>query len=139
MIRALALSLAGLASLLPPSLAAAPCDGPILAVTPPTLRTVDHARYLNLYRVSVTVTNTGDEAQAANVLQFLDVLQYGGRLDDRGVPPLAPGQSYAITYTWPRSADAGPRTSPLEFRLRYVAPLPASACYSNKPWASITI
>ena len=103
--------------------AASTCAGPGLAVTSVSVQNVTKTRYLNKYRVVGTVTNVGDATQPSNVLQFVDINQYGDRLDDRGVPPLAPGQSYVVAYVWNRAVDAGNGTTPLTFRLRGVAPL----------------
>lgn len=119
------------------ALAAANCDGPNPAVTSVSLRTVSHSPHLDFYHVTATVTNLGSQAQPGDALQFVDVVQYGGRLDDRGVPPLAPGQSYTVDYTWPRSADAGKMTSPLDFRMRTVTS--SSSCTATKPVAGITV
>jgi hypothetical protein len=112
-----------MAAQFPVAVAANTCDGSNLAVTAVSLRSVSRTPYLHLYHITATVTNVGSQAQAGNALQFVDVVQYGGRLDDRGIPPLAPGQSYTVSYVWPRSADAGSGTSPLDFRLRFVAPV----------------
>jgi len=103
-----------------PGVAAAASCGP--TVTAVTVHSVTPTRYLNYYRVVATVTNRGDQAQAANVLQFVDINQYGDRLDDRGIPPLAPGQSYTVSYTWRRAVDAGKLTTPLDLRIRPVVP-----------------
>lgn len=97
---------------------AAECVASSPRVAAVAVQRVDHAAYLNLYHVRVTVTNPGNESQAGNVLQFVDVSQYGDRLDDKGIPPLAPGESYTWTYVWKRSADAGRGTTPLNFRYR---------------------
>jgi len=106
--------------------AAVSCGSP--AVTAVRVHSVTPTRYLNYYHVTATVTNRGDETQAANVLQFVDVNQYGNRLDDRGIPPLAPGQSYTVSYTWKRAVDAGKWTTPLDFSIRPVAPLSGNDC-----------
>jgi len=105
---------------------ASPCAGPDLAMTSVSVQSVTKTRFLNKYRVVGTVTNVVGAMQASNVLQFVDINQYGNRLDDRGVPPLAPGQSYAVAYIWNRSIDAGDWTTPLSFHLRGVAPLPVA-------------
>lgn len=118
MIRTIAAVLFGLA--LAPAGVRAACDGAGPTVTSVTLHNMTHTRYLDLYHVTATVTNVGGSAQTADVLQFVDVAQYGSRLDDRGVPPLAPGQSYTVSYVWPRSADAGTGTSPLDFHVRRI-------------------
>ena len=124
MIRTAALALSTLA-LIPIGVRAA-CDGAHPAITSVTLRGLTKTRYLDLYHVSATVTNLGNEPQGGDVLQFVDVNQYGRRLDDRGIPPLEPGQSYTIAYVWPRSVEAGKLTSPLYFRIRSAAQ--AEAC-----------
>lgn len=106
------------------------------AVTAVSVSGVTHTPYLDLYHVRATVTNLTNQPQAGNVLQFVDVVQYDARLDDRGVPPLAPGESYTITYVWPRSADAGKLTSPLNFRIRSVEP---AECVQGGGSAGITV
>jgi len=107
------------------------CDGTGPAITSVNLQSLTRTRYLDFYHVTATVTNLGNQAQPGNVLQFVDVNQYGGRLDDRGVPPLAPGQSYTVSYVWPRSTDAGKLTSPLDFRLRLVGSSSAQSCSTH--------
>ncbi len=114
------------------------CDGPDPAVTSVSLRNVSHTPYLNLYHVTATITNLGSQSEAGDALQFVDVMQYGGRLDDRGVPPLAPGESYTVSYTWPRSSDAGKWTSPLNFRVRTITS-PGGTCAAGKTSAGITV
>ena len=135
MVRTTSLAVFALA-LIPLAAPAATCTGESPAITAVSLRQVTQTPYLKLYHLSATVTNQGGHAQAGDVLQFVDIMQYGGRLDDRGIPPLAPGQSYTITYVWPRSADAGAMTSPLNFRMRSVA---AESCPSSKSSAGITV
>jgi hypothetical protein len=135
MTRILSLVLVALVQL--PIAAYAACDGANPAVTAVTLHGVSRTPYLNLYHVTATVTNLGNQTQSGDVLQFVDVVQYNSRLDDRGIPPLAPGQSYTITYVWPRSSDAGSMTSPLNFRMRNVAP--GQSCAPAKVNAGITV
>jgi hypothetical protein len=138
MIRTAALVAFALAQLA--EVAAAACGRAGPTITSVTLHSVTPSRYLNYYDVTATVTNHGGQGQAANVLQFVDVTQYGGRLDDRGVPPLAAGQSYTITYVWRRAVDAGKWTTPLDFRIRPVAPLPLgnADCVPTNVSSSIT-
>jgi hypothetical protein len=123
---------------IPIGAAAASCGGASLAVTGVSLQNVTRTPYLNLYHVTATVTNVGNQAQAGNALQFVDVVQYDARLDNRGIPPLAPGASYTVTYTWPRSSDAGTMTSPLDFRLRFLAADEGQNC-ASKASAGITV
>ncbi len=52
------------------------------------------------------MTNLGSAGQPNNTLQFVDIWQYGNKLDDKGIPPLAPGQSANFSYMWQRSAEA---------------------------------
>ncbi len=127
-----------LLALAPVAAASATCNGPHLAVSSVSLKSVGHTQYLHLYHVAATVTNVGNQMQAGDALTFLDVAQYGTRLDDRGIPPLEGGQSYTVTYTWPRSADAGRGTSPLDFNLRFISPMPSEACPSDRS-AHITV
>jgi len=125
MIRSVALAAFALAQL-PGVAVAGACGGAGPTITSVTLQSMTPSRYLNYYHVTATVTNRGDQAQAGNVLQFVDVNQYGDRLDDRGVPPLAVGQSYTISYVWKRAVDAGKWTTPLDFSIRPVVPTPLS-------------
>jgi hypothetical protein len=111
---------------LPGATVAASCAGP--TVTAVAVRSMTPTRYLNYYHVTATVTNRGGEGQPADVLQFVDIKQYGDRLDDRGVPPLAAGESYTVSYTWRRAVDAGKWTTPLDFGIRPVAPSPGADC-----------
>jgi hypothetical protein len=123
----------------PIAAAAATCRGADLAVTSVSVQRVTKTRYLNEYRVVGIVTNVGGEGQGSNVLQFVDINQYGHRLDDRGVAPLRPGQSYVVSYIWKRSVDAGNWTTPLSFHLRGVAPLPVTLNDCNPANDSFTI
>lgn len=115
------------------------CNGAEPAVAAVILHGVTRTTYLNRYEINATVTNRSGQAQAGNTLQFLDVVYYGGRIDARGIPPLGPGQSYTITYVWPRSVDAGRLTSPMDFRVRSVSPLPAQGCTSRHGTGGITV
>ena len=114
-------------SLLPAGVAAATCAGADPAITSVALQSVSTTRYLDFYHVAVTVTNLGSASQAGDVLQFVDVMQYGDRLDDRGIPPLAAGASYTFTYVWKRAVDAGKNTTPLNFHVRFLSPQPPGA------------
>jgi hypothetical protein len=138
MIRTAALA-AFVVTQLPGVAVAGACGGPGPTITSVTLQSMTPSRYLNYYHVTATVTNRGDQAQAGNVLQFVDVNQYGDRLDDRGVPPLAVGQSYTISYVWKRAVDAGKWTTPLDFSVRPIAPTPLSSdCTPANVSSSIT-
>ncbi|MGC1380849.1 MAG: hypothetical protein WA814_07470 [Candidatus Baltobacteraceae bacterium] len=95
---------------------ASTCGGPDPAVTSAHLKSVTSSSGLNHYTIVGTVTNLGS-AQAATTLQFVNISQYGNKLDSRGIPPLGAGQSYAFMYVWPRSTDAGAKTSILDLTL----------------------
>ena len=130
MIRGFVLVLFAVAQL--PIGAVAACTTPSPALATVAVQRVERTPYLNLYHVRVTVTNRGNQSQAGNALQFVDVTQYGDRLDDKGIPPLRPGESYSWTYVWKRSADAGSGTTPLNFHYRpYQSALASDACVAN--------
>jgi hypothetical protein len=132
--RAFSLAIFAVAQI-PIGVSAANCLAGSPEVATVAIQRVDRLPNLNLYHVRVTVTNRGNETQAGNTLQFVDVTQYGDRLDDKGVPPLGPGESYSWTYVWKRSADAGKGTTPLNFRYRLYQPYQSSqlsnACVAN--------
>jgi hypothetical protein len=106
------------------SAAAAGCVGADPAITSVRVQNVTGNGGANRYTLVGTVTNLGDRKQASNVLQFVDIYQDGTRLEDRGVPPLAPGQSYTFSYVWLRASDAGTNTSAFGFRIRMTSPSP---------------
>lgn len=97
--------------------ACAGADPSITAVTVQSVTPQGGPNGLNRYNLVGTVVNTGSEAQASNVLQFVDIYAYGNKLDERGIPPLRPGQSYTFSYPWLRSSDAGNGTTTLNFRM----------------------
>jgi hypothetical protein len=123
MIRTAALALFAAAAI-PTGALAQVCAGADTAVTKITVVKVTHTQYANVYHVAATVTNLGSEAQSKNVLQFVDVLQYGNRLDDVGMPPLGVGEKYTYNYLFMRSRDAGPGTTTLLFHVRFAQPVP---------------
>ena len=136
MIRAFVVVLFAVAQLPAGALAACTTSSPEIAAV--AVQRVEHTPYLNLYHVRVTVTNRTSQFQPGNALQFVDVTQYGDRLDDKGIPPLAPGASYSWTYVWKRSADAGSGTTPLNFRYRpYQPALASDACVANAEGISL--
>jgi hypothetical protein len=120
-------------------IAAMTCGGTEPGVVAVTLHGVTRTQYLDRYRIQATVSNSGERAQAGDTLQFLDVMYYGTRIDARGIPPLAPGQSYTVTYVWPRSVDAGRLTSPLNFEVRPVSPGSSEGCTGGGRGAGITV
>ena len=78
-----------------------------------------------IYHLSGVVQNVGKAKQASNVLQFVDIDLGGtGKVDSRGIPPLAPGQQYTFGYDFKRSSDAGAGSSRLHFKLDFRQPSP---------------
>lgn len=108
----------------PSANAVAGCVGADPAITSVRVQNVAGNGSVNHYTLVGTVANLGTQRQASNVLQFVDIYQYGVRLNDRGIPPLAPGESYTFSYGWQRASDAGDGTTTLHFRLRFVRPSP---------------
>jgi len=119
MIRASILLLFALA-LTPAAAPAATCAGANPAITSVVVKNVTTSGQLNTYHIVGTVTNLGSQAQPSNTLQFVDIYAETDRHDDRGIPPLAPGQSYTFRYDWQRSSDAGPGSTTVHFRIRMV-------------------
>ncbi len=97
---------------------AATCAGANPAVTSVSVKSVTNDGKLNNYHIVGTVTNLGSAGQPSNTLQFVDIRQYGIKLDDKGIPPLAPGQSASFSYTWQRNVEAARGTTMLNFRIR---------------------
>jgi len=103
-------------------LAAAPsaaCSGPNPGITSVAVKSVTPDGNLNRYELTGTVVNQGDAAQAKDTLQFVDIYlgEAGDKLDAKGIPPLAPGQSYTFSYSFVRSHDAGNGTTKLRFKM----------------------
>ncbi len=97
---------------------AATCAGANPAITSVAVKNVTSDGRLNDYHIVGTVTNLGSSGQPNNTLQFVDIWQYGNKLDDKGIPPLAPGQSASFSYMWQRSAEAARGSTILNFRIR---------------------
>lgn len=104
--------------------AAAGCAGSDPAITSVRVANVANNGLVNHYTLVGTIANLGNQSQAKNVLQFVDIYYSGNRINDRGIPPLAPGQSYNFSYDFQRSTDAGTGTTQLHFRIRFVQPSP---------------
>ncbi len=116
--------------------AAATCAGANPAVTSVVVKNVTSNGSLNVYHLSGTVKNLGGADEPSSTLQFVDIYQYGNRLDNKGIPPLAHGQSYTFGYEWQRSAGAGQGTTTLEFRMRM---LQGTNCNSDNATYRLTI
>jgi hypothetical protein len=107
-------------ALAPEAAPAASCAGANPALTSVTVKNVTTSGQLNTYHMVGTVTNLGSQGQPSNTLQFVDIYVDQIKKNDRGIPPLAPGQSYTFGFDWPRSADAGSGTTTVHFRIRMV-------------------
>lgn len=119
MIRVLIALLVVLA-LAPEAAPAAGCAGANPALTSVTVKNVTTSGQLNTYHMVGTVTNLGSQGQPSNTLQFVDIYVDQMKKNDRGIPPLAPGQSYTFGFDWPRSTDAGSGTTTVHYRIRMV-------------------
>lgn len=107
---------------IPAAAQAASCNGADPAITSVKVANVASDGGANHYTLAGTVTNLGSAKQSTNVLQFVDIYQGKTRLEDRGIPPLAPGQSYNWTYVWTRASDAGNGTTTFHFSIRMTQP-----------------
>jgi hypothetical protein len=107
--------------------AAAACNGADPALVSGAVTNVTSTGGLNRYHIAIVVANRGNQAQASNVLQFVDVYQGSQKLDDMGVPPLRPGQRYTVNYVSARSTEAGKGTTRLRFQLDMRKPNPPGA------------
>lgn len=134
MIRVL-IALLVLPALAPQAAAAAGCAGANPALTSVTVKNVTTSGQLNTYHIVGTATNLGSQAQPSNTLQFVDVYVDRMKKTDRGIPPLAPGQSYTFGFDWPRSTDAGSGTTTVHFRIRMVQ---GSDCNPSNGTNSVT-
>jgi len=106
---------------------AATCAGADPAIASVAVKGMTTDGSVNVYTLGGTVVNLGRSAQAKNVLQFVDIYQHGAKLDAKGVRPLKPGQSYAFSYAFRRSNDAGQGATQLTFQLDLRQPSPPGA------------
>jgi len=106
------------------SVARAACSGADPAIVSATAKGPTSDGQINRYAVNIRVANLGRMKQPSNLLQSVEIWQNGIKLDVKGLPPLKPGQSYAFTYVYQRSADAGVGTSTLNLKLTMRQPSP---------------
>ena len=104
-----------LALLLATAIANAPCADP--SITSATVRSVSTDGGLNHYTIAVTVENQGTLRQPSNLLQSVDVIMHGERVDRMGLQPLWPQKSQTVTYAFDRSVEAGDGSTALTFAL----------------------
>ena len=100
-----------------PGQVAAACSGAEPAILQAAVRAVTPNGDLKHYVVAVTVANQGSAAQPGTTLQSIEVLQDGQKVDQKGVPPLHPGQAAVVTYAFDRSRLAREGSTDLDFRL----------------------
>jgi hypothetical protein len=96
---------------------AATCAGTNPAITRVAVQSVTSGP-VNQYHLIGTVVNFGSQHQSSDTLQFVDIYQYGVKLDAKAIPPLARLQSATFSYTWPRNPEAARGTTTLDFRIR---------------------
>jgi len=99
------------------ALTGAACANP--SILSATIQPVTANGGLNHYTIAITVQNQGNVRQPSNLLQSVDVIQDGLRVDRIGLQPLSPKQSQKVTYSFDRSADAGDGTTNLTFTLDF--------------------
>jgi hypothetical protein len=104
-------------AMMPSASPAATCAGANPAITSVAVKNMTSDGKLNTYHIVGTVTNLGSQGQPANTLQFVDIFAETDKHDNRGIPPLATGQSYTFDYDWQRSVDAGNGTTVMHFQL----------------------
>lgn len=105
---------------------AATCAGPNPMITRVAIQNVTTG-LLNQYHIVGTVVNWG-ERQASNTLQFVDLYQYGVKLDSKGIPPLGHLQSSTFSFTWQRNPEADRWSTDLDFKMDIVQ---GSGCTPN--------
>jgi hypothetical protein len=81
---------------------------------------------LNAYTLEVTVTNLGSVRQPGNTLQSVVIYLDGQKKDEKGLPPLAPRQTYSFPYVVHRNSDAARGSTSVRFHI--VVTQPAGTC-----------
>jgi len=118
----------------------AACAGADPALTSVAVKSVAQANGINRYTLLGTVVNKGSQAQASDVLQFVNIYQTPGqKLDAKGIPPLGPAQSYTFSYVMLRASDAGRGTTTLRFQLEMRQPSPPGAADCDTSNDSFTV
>ncbi len=84
---------------------------------------------VNTYVVHVVVVNHGG-TQKSNVLQSVAVYQNGDKVNEKGIPPLRAGASYAFDQTLQRSDESHSDATSLRFQVHAVANA-TGACYGG--------
>ena len=126
----------------PTPVIAATCSGADPAITHVSAsQPTTDAAGVNHYTLSITVTNLGDRKQTSNLLQSVQIWEDRQKVDQKGIPPLAPDQSYRFSYNTPRNSDAAMGSTRFDFRLVVSNPLPVGwqDCNGGNDRATLTI
>jgi hypothetical protein len=106
------------------SLAARPaCNGPSTSIA--SVRTYapsTDVNGVNIYRIGVTIENLGKGNQADNALDSVVMYQQGEKTDEKGLKPLAAGDSQTVFFTYQRSGGPRRGTTNLRFRIAVTQP-----------------
>jgi hypothetical protein len=107
------------------------CAGP--TITGATASEVGSNGDLTTYDVAIRVKNTGSAAEPSSLLQSVQVFQDATKVDQKGTPPLAAGQSATVHYRFSRSSEAAARSTHLHFTLTLSDPhgTPFTDCSSG--------
>ena len=103
------------------------CSGADPAITKASVQSVSSNGDLTYRTVAVTVTNLGSAGQHGDLLQSVDVYQDNNKVDQKGVPPLRPGQSATVLYQFKRSSEARRNSTRLDFRMDVQSAVPGPA------------
>jgi CARDB len=120
---------------------AATCSGVDVAITHAGIASMSTSGSVNHYTLTATLTNLGTVAQYSNVLASVNISMYGEKLDQRGVKPLAPGESTTVTWSWQRSSEAAKGTSTIDLKYEIQSQVPAGQeeCNTANDHYSLTI
>ena len=106
------------------------CSGAAPVITSVTSHVAADGGSVDDFILHVTVANRGTQGQPANVLQSVSVYQNGGKVNEKGIPPLAAGASYAFDQSFQRSDESRAHTTRFAFRLHADKNASAS-CYGD--------
>jgi hypothetical protein len=108
------------AALLGPIVVAAngSCSGADPAIVGAAVKSMTRDGALNHYVVDITVTNRGSAGQPGNTLQSVEVFQDATKVDQKGLPPLKPGQTAVVEYRFVRSHLAEHNSTRLRFQIQ---------------------
>jgi hypothetical protein len=99
-----------------------PCAATYPVITSVAVQNVMPDAGVNQYTIRVSVMNRGQNSQASNALQSVQIYQDATKVGEKGIPPLKAGGTYAFPYRFTRNSDAADGTTNLVFRLDRQAP-----------------